>query len=346
MAQHFKYNTGATINNTTQKGNMAIATSGTYDWGPTSVTGYYPETTPPAGGYTIYYMRSTGGPSIEVATNDAQAIFLLKSFGSTGSTISDVLSWASGQANYYVQTGATTSIVTSGLTLNLDAGNVSSYGGTGTAWTDLSGNGYTATMTTTNPTFVSNGLASYFNLANSGKNLYSADTSVKGFTFGSNTGIPQTNGFTIELLVYVSSINANGQQPVFLNTGNGNGYRFGIHLDGSLYYMIGDSGGTDNATSSPSIVTTGNWYHLIAVYDRQNILAGGVKIYMYKNGSSIGSAAIGARPSMSIAAPNISYTGCCSAFDGRLNIIRTYNRPLTSSEVTQNYTAIQSRFGI
>lgn len=109
MAQHFKYNTGATINNTTQKGNIAIATSGTYDWGPTSTTGFYPETSPSTGGYTIYYMRSTGGPSIEVATSDAQCITFLKSFGATGSTISDVLSWASNTANYYVQTGATPS---------------------------------------------------------------------------------------------------------------------------------------------------------------------------------------------------------------------------------------------
>ena len=107
MAQHFKYNTGATINNTTQKGNIAIATSGTYDWGPTSTTGFYPETSPPTGGYTIYYMRPTGGPSIEVATSDAQCVRFLKSFGATGSTIANVLSWASGQSNYYIQTGAT-----------------------------------------------------------------------------------------------------------------------------------------------------------------------------------------------------------------------------------------------
>lgn len=109
MAQHFKYNTGSTINNTTQKGNIAIATSGTYDWGPTSSTGYYPETTPPTGGYTIYYMRSTGGPSIEVATSDAQCVTFLKSFGATGTTINNVLTWVSNTADYYVQTGATPS---------------------------------------------------------------------------------------------------------------------------------------------------------------------------------------------------------------------------------------------
>ena len=50
MALHFKYNTGATINNTVQKGNISIATSGNQDWGPTSITGFYPETDPPVSG--------------------------------------------------------------------------------------------------------------------------------------------------------------------------------------------------------------------------------------------------------------------------------------------------------
>ena len=37
-------------------------------------------------------------------------------------------------------------IVTSGLVLNLDAGNTASYPGTGTTWTDLSGNGNNGTL--------------------------------------------------------------------------------------------------------------------------------------------------------------------------------------------------------
>jgi hypothetical protein len=131
MAQHYKYNTGATINNTTQKGNIAIATSGTYDWGPTSTTGFYPETSPPTGGYTIYYMRSTGGPSIEVATSDAQCVTFLKSFGATGSTIANVLSWASGQSNYYIQTGSTAPLTLGQSTLGGTVGYILQSGDTG-----------------------------------------------------------------------------------------------------------------------------------------------------------------------------------------------------------------------
>jgi len=43
-------------------------------------------------------------------------------------------------------------IVTSGLVLALDAGNTKSYPGSGTVWTDLSGNGNTGTLTN-GPTF-------------------------------------------------------------------------------------------------------------------------------------------------------------------------------------------------
>ena len=45
-------------------------------------------------------------------------------------------------------------IVRDGLVLNLDAGEPSSYPGTGTAWTDLSGNGNTGTLTN-GPTYSS-----------------------------------------------------------------------------------------------------------------------------------------------------------------------------------------------
>ena len=38
-------------------------------------------------------------------------------------------------------------IITSGLVLHLDAGNTSSYPGSGTTWTDLSVNGYNGTLT-------------------------------------------------------------------------------------------------------------------------------------------------------------------------------------------------------
>ena len=47
--------------------------------------------------------------------------------------------------NFFV-TGSSSTIVTSGLILNLDAGDALSYPGSGTTWYDLSGSGYNATL--------------------------------------------------------------------------------------------------------------------------------------------------------------------------------------------------------
>ena len=59
--------------------------------------------------------------------------------------------------------GHSPSVVTSGLVLALDAGNTKSYPGTGTTWTDLSGNSNTGTLISS-PTFSSvNGGSLTFN---------------------------------------------------------------------------------------------------------------------------------------------------------------------------------------
>jgi hypothetical protein len=347
MAQHFKYNTGATINNTTQKGNIAIASSGTYDWGPTSVTGYYPETTPPAGGYTIYYMRATGGPSIEVATSDAQALFLLQSFGATGSTISDALTWASNTANYYVQTGATTSIITSGLVLNLDASNASSYPGSGTTWTDLSGLGNNATLIGTIPfsgggfTFNNNG-ANY--IEGQVNNFVAAMGTPTGYTIMGVVNLTSTvnrsilfthdtstaitiPGYSFELGGSSTALWTGGRTYVGSSTGNGGDYR-----------------GTGTITSNANILITATFNQSTSVQA------------MYVNTSTLSatnSATYGSVTTQNWWTSNRNYQigydtyfGGYGAFNGTIYNVMVYNRALSLTEVTQNYNALKSRFGI
>ena len=48
--------------------------------------------------------------------------------------------------NNFVSPVGPPSLVTAGLVLDLDAGNVASYAGTGTTWTDLSGKGNNGTL--------------------------------------------------------------------------------------------------------------------------------------------------------------------------------------------------------
>jgi hypothetical protein len=94
---HFKF--GSSDISSATRGGFKVGVSGGADYGPTSTTGFWNGVTPPAGGYTIYVDKASQGPSIHVASDDAQCIGMLIAMGATGSTIENVLAWADGQAN-------------------------------------------------------------------------------------------------------------------------------------------------------------------------------------------------------------------------------------------------------
>ena len=137
MSNYIK--SGSTIYSAVTKNTtFNIGVTGADDYGPTSQKGFYKGIIPPVGGYTIYMHKELQGPSIHVADDDNQCIFFLKSFGATGSTISEVLAWSTGRTDIWVQTaeitinditGNTQQIVSDGLVLKLDASNSSSYSG-------------------------------------------------------------------------------------------------------------------------------------------------------------------------------------------------------------------------
>jgi len=107
MANYIK--SGTTLLTSVVKRNVYVGIEGLSEYGPTVNTGFYNGITPPVGGYTIYVLKESQGPSIHVANNDSQCIFFLKSFGATGTTISDVLTWSNGQANIWVTSSDLTS---------------------------------------------------------------------------------------------------------------------------------------------------------------------------------------------------------------------------------------------
>jgi hypothetical protein len=331
--QHFKYNTGSTITNTIQKGIHAIATEGTQDWGPTSVTGFYPETTPPSGGYTIYYMRPSGGPSVHVATNDTQAISFLKSFGSTGSTISDVLTWASNTANYYVQTGSTTGIITSGLVLHVDASNATSYPSTGTTWYDLSPNGYNGTLS---------GNATY----NSGNGGYIDLQSNTGYVnFPSSVG-SNTSAYSFGCWVNIPDKSV---QPIFMGRGNDSlggayplGWNMAVQMNSSSFVATivtkvpYEQQIVTTYSSTPSINT---WYYYTAVWNP------GSSLKLYING------VLRATSNTSSTTLRTSNTGWNSTinstnYNSKLGSMFVYNTVLSDADVLYNFNATKTRFGL
>jgi hypothetical protein len=78
-----------------QQGPFAMGASGLGDYGPTSRTNYYAGINVPEGGYTFYRLDGGGNITANVAHDDEQAMFFLRSYGATGTTLSEMFAWAS-----------------------------------------------------------------------------------------------------------------------------------------------------------------------------------------------------------------------------------------------------------
>ena len=121
-------------------------------------------------------------------------------------------------------------IVTNGLVLYLDAGNTKSYSGSGTTWTDLSGNGNNGTLT--------NGPA--YDSANLGGILFDGNNDY--ITVPDNSSLTSFTNMTLEILV---KYNVNNKNQVFVqkwNYGSGNGYGLEIYNGNILAYCMNPYG--------------------------------------------------------------------------------------------------------
>ena len=216
-------------------------------------------------------------------------------------------------------------IVTDGLRFNLDAGKTASYPGTGTTWTDLSGNGNHGTLSGATLTVYSsdNGGCFVFNGSTSNVNLNKNATEI---------GI-YDNSYTADAWVYPTDLS--GDRGMFGDEVSAN--RQGLHLifrNGSIHQ--GHYGSDANIGS----VTTNSWWHIVFTFDKAT---GATK--MYKNGVDQGnSGTIGSYIGTSNIHLGQAY-GNSGYFQGKGAVYKMYNRVLSSAEVTTNYNALKNRFG-
>jgi hypothetical protein len=107
-------------------------------------------------------------------------------------------------------------LVTSGLVLCLDAGNTKSYTGSGTTWTDLSGNGNHHTIISS-PTYSSTNLG-----------RFTLDGSTQGFARAATiTGVSSTNTVVIWYSTTDGTelwVRGNQSNGVYLSASSGNNY--------------------------------------------------------------------------------------------------------------------------
>ena len=209
-------------------------------------------------------------------------------------------------------------IVTENLVLCLDAGNSKSYPGSGTTWTDLSGNGNTGTLV--------NGVG--YNTANGGSLSFDGvddyAISTQSFTFSSN------NPLTISVWVKINSLTLDGAfYRRILNFTNNHGIITSPTDVG--WYTAGAN------LIAPTPISTGVWYNVEYVYTGSQH-----QIYLngeLKNTETSSNAAIN-----SVLWVGRYYGTNDGRFNGNISKVSIYNRALTQSEITQNYNALKSRY--
>jgi hypothetical protein len=246
-----------------------------------------------------------------------------------------------GQNNYVAPVGPP-ALVTAGLVLNLDAGNLSSYSGTGTTWTDLSGRGNHGTLVNSVTYSSSNQGSLLFdaNGTNDGsKNPYVQLPMSTDFDFG-------TEDFTVEMWVYTSSGSPHPNLMTINANTNGNSY-VAIRMEywngnlGILHSYDGNSHASVSGSSSFPF-TLNVWSHIV-----MSRISGAASVYV--NGVLKASYSL---PGSLLAQQNTRiggfypYNGYYS-HAGNIAVTRFYKgRGLTSSEALTHFDLTKTRFGL
>ena len=212
--------------------------------------------------------------------------------------------------------------VTDGLVLCLDAANTKSYPGSGTTWSDIGKNKNDGTLI--------NG--PIFNSGNGGSIVFDGIDDYVSFSTITNTI------YTIE---FWYKMGGNDSSFGYFASGGGNGLAIseggsypGL-VYGQFYYF---NGVAPNLLGS--IPSTTNWNHICALINTSTN-----NIQMYGNGNQLSTTTV---TSMSTNISDIGrYTLANQNFlKGNLALYKIYNRALTTTEITQNYNALKSRFGL
>lgn len=215
----------------------------------------------------------------------------------------------------------TPSFITNNLVLHLDAANAASYPGSGTTWTDLSGNNRNATLT--DVTYTSN---------DGGALVFNGSTSIG--TINDTVINRYTNNFSVE--VWYSS---NNNTPRLLRTGQSSqGFNLGSYTNTPTKWKVTKYGVIDLFVGN--IPQNTNWHQVVLVYS--NTL--GTKVYVD------GVLAETNLSGQNVRAATWNYLEVgrseAGSHNGNIGIIRYYNAVLSNADVLQNFDANKARYGL
>lgn len=234
-------------------------------------------------------------------------------------------------------------IVTSNLSVYLDASESASYPGSGTAWTDLSGNGNNAALVN-GPTFSTDGGGSLvFDGADDFLTI-SNNASLQN-TF-STTSFSITSVSKTTSLVYPKSSFPFWLQNYALNNSwaiANQGLSSGDGSNETSFTIEVNNGGTYFSGSVNHTVTLGTSYVRTFVFDRTN----GFTFKYYVNGQFLGETGSTSITGSIYTSGGFSFGNMYGwTFNGSLYNLFINSKALSSAEVLQNYQALRYRFGL
>ena len=215
-------------------------------------------------------------------------------------------------------------LVTDGLVLALDAGRTLSYSGSGTTWTDLSGNSNNGTLTNGPTLDSSNEYLEYFEFPNSNSYIQL-----------SNPALTTPSTFSVEQWVKITDTSTNS---IFLSNRDSHLDGFESRFDSSSKWSLQINSAVANISSAT--VNQDQWYHVVWNYDGSlgKIFADGVQIQTV----GFGSQTINTTTAAAIGAVSHQTSSVQNTFE--IGALRVYNRALTAAEVKQNYNALKGRY--
>ena len=230
-----------------------------------------------------------------------------------------------------------------GLVLCLDAGNVKSYLGSGTTWTDLSGNGNSGTLVNgvgynsgNLGSLVFDGVDDYISLPNAGiRNLLSTNCTISvicsystkvGLLFPTLIGSLSFGGNWVGWRLVFDASNRNLE---FTNASGVNGSNQSS-LD--FNYIFPDNINQFTHVSCTWIASTGA---------KNNYING-----VLTNSTASSTYGFGENTTEGVRISSLSNGQGDNFFSGRVANTLLYNRALTAAEIQQNFNALKGRFSI
>jgi len=220
-------------------------------------------------------------------------------------------------------------IMDANAVLWVDPGNSSSYSGSGTTWTDLSGKGVTGTLTN-GPTFTSSGTGSYLNF----------DANNDYVSFGNNGNLNfGTGDFTVNIWMYPTRWNDGNSRGIIDKKSNDGSSGWTFYCDGGQPSKLNARLSGSNNFFSSSIVTISGW-------QLWTFVRSGSTIYWYKNSTLDATGSTSANLSDS-AELQIGHSQTWNGYyEGRFGLVNAHNRALSSGEITTHWNLFRGRYGL